>query len=311
MAAPKENMRWESNEVKTLIESFQSGTSLENLARWYGQSEEAVNEKLLEEIGENYNLDSHFGCRVKLCLVPHGRKFRLIDAAGQPLGPAYELIFNCLPAAERFKTQQSNGWYSYMDALPVVNTKGHVTKIGKGDFHLSNHVWLLPDTRGQEPEPEQPKKRSNKMALNIAALMRDDTKTVECTFTRTSKPYTYVTHLPVELGDCVVVPVGDECKIAYVTAIHEQLEIDPSGDLEYAWVIGIVDMGAYQANKDENLKIETLVAQAQRNNMRNSFANNVLSMIDPDKRTEIEAIINKKGPPAIAEVKPTKTPSGK
>lgn len=104
---------------------------------------------------------------------------------------------------------------------------------------------------------------------------------------------------------------GDECKIAYVTAIHGQLEIDPSGDMEYSWVIGIVDMNAYQANKDENLKIETLVAQAQRNNMRNSFANNVLSMIDPDKRTEIEAIINKKGPPAIAEVKPTKTPRGK
>ena len=301
------------HEVKTLIESFKSGTSLENLARWCGRSKEAVNEKLLEEIGENYSLIRDVGCRIKLCLVPHGRKFRLINEVSAPHGPIYELIFNCLPADARFSIGSSNGWYSHMGNLPVVNTKGHVTKIGKGDFHLSTHVWLLPDTRDQEPKPEHPKKRSNKMALNIAALMRDDTKTIEVAFNLSGKPFTYVTHLPVELNDYVVVPVGENegLKVARVTTIHEQLEIDPSGDMEYSWVIGIVDMEAHQANKDKNLKIETLVAQAQRNNMRNSFANNVLSMIDPDKRTEIEAIINKKGPPTIAEVKPTKTPRSK
>lgn len=230
------------------------------------------------------------GKAVKLCFVPHGRRFQIFNVHGKPFGLVFTLIHDGQSIDKKVPLDQNNGWYRHLDNLPIVSYGRRVGKIGRGDFHLSNYVFLHNEHRND------PIKRSNKMALNIAALMRDDTRTIEVVFDRGGRSYTYITHLEVSLGDLVVVPVGDEgkTKLAHVNGVHDGLNIDPNDTMVFGWVIAVVDLTEYSKNMEKNQEIETLVSQAQRKNMRNSFAQNVLAMVDPDKRREIEAVINTK-----------------
>ena len=134
------------------------------------------------------------------------------------------------------------------------------------------------------------------MEKNLAALIRDDAKTIKVQFGQTGKVYTYVTHLDVKIGDHVVVPTSDENRysVAEVKAIDDKCNIDQGSDLEYKWVIHVFNLEDHLLNEARNRQIEELVADATRTSMRRTFLENILAGVEPEKRKEIEAVVSSK-----------------
>lgn len=150
------------------------------------------------------------------------------------------------------------------------------------------------------------------MDKNIAALLREDTKTVHVSFdlniaefeefdedvlpavvrpagspikkpahySNSPRLYTYVTHLPVAKGDTVVVEASGQTKLATVIRVDAQAEIEPNSSTAYKWVIDKVDLTAYSENQERNAEIERTVGQAYRANLRRSFAQTVIGAIE-------------------------------
>jgi len=126
------------------------------------------------------------------------------------------------------------------------------------------------------------------MDKNIAAILREDATTISVMFTNDngmpgSRSYTYVTHLPVEVGDFVVVPTGssDLWKIAEVTAVHAELDIEPNADIKYKWVVDVINASAARENTARNQEIEKMLAKSYRMNARQAYATQFLSNADP------------------------------
>ena len=75
------------------------------------------------------------------------------------------------------------------------------------------------------------------MERNIAALMREDAKTISVVFINrnaddTSKQYTYVTHLDFEPGDLAVVETPNGPAVVKVVCVHEDLAIEPGQSMK-------------------------------------------------------------------------------
>tara|TARA_R110000868_G_scaffold63970_1_gene192585 strand:- start:482 stop:889 length:408 start_codon:yes stop_codon:yes gene_type:complete len=131
------------------------------------------------------------------------------------------------------------------------------------------------------------------MERNIAALMREDCRTVQVVFglqEANEKEYTYLTQFQVNVGDLVVVKSG-AYKIARVTAVHEGVQIEPNDPLKYVWLVGRVDLAAYEANEARNKEIEAIVAEAYKANLRRGFAATALAGVTDEKRLQIENLI--------------------
>ena len=125
------------------------------------------------------------------------------------------------------------------------------------------------------------------MDKNIAAILREDAKTVSVQFPNnqgfTQSSYTYITHLNVAVGDLVVVPAGkdNELKICEVTEVHEDFQIEPNADCKYKWIIDVVDIEAAQKNQQRNKEIESMLAASYRTNARQAYAHQFLAGADP------------------------------
>jgi hypothetical protein len=158
------------------------------------------------------------------------------------------------------------------------------------------------------------------MDKNIAALLREDTKTVHVSFDLTvndfedlsdmpaSKPagaprgtstgargprlYSYVTHLDVVPGDTVIVRAAGDIKLAAVIRVDAEVEIEPNSSTRYEWVIDTVDFRSYEANASRNVEIERTVSEAYRNNMRRSFAQTILAGVDEERRAGLQALLS-------------------
>lgn len=130
-------------------------------------------------------------------------------------------------------------------------------------------------------------KRNSSMERNLPALLRSDAKTIAVTFQGTGKHYTYVTHLPVAVGDFVVVDADKEVKIAKVMVVDNETKIEPGSDIEYRWVIDTVDMAAYEANQKRNSDIQAEAATIIRGNLRRSFAQQVLGAASDGQREKL------------------------
>ena len=68
-------------------------------------------------------------------------------------------------------------------------------------------------------------------------------------------------------------------------------QIDPNDEMIYKWIVHIFDMEKYDVLMKENREIESLVAKAQRENMRNAFTATVLAGVDAEIRNRLEALI--------------------
>lgn len=124
------------------------------------------------------------------------------------------------------------------------------------------------------------------MDKNIAAILREDAKTCAVQFEDgglVSQPYTYVTHLDLKIGDCVVVPAGskDALKIAEVVRVDDDLNIEPNASVKYKWVVDVVNVEAARENRDRNAEIEKMLASSYRTNARQAYAQQFLSGADP------------------------------
>lgn len=126
------------------------------------------------------------------------------------------------------------------------------------------------------------------MDKNIAAILREDTKTISVQFINgegitSSRNYTYITHLDVAVGDFVIVPSGgsDMWKICEVTEVHDDLNIEPNSDIKFKWVVDVVDAKAARENQARNKEIEGMLAASYRVNARQAYAQQFLSGADP------------------------------
>ncbi len=125
------------------------------------------------------------------------------------------------------------------------------------------------------------------MDKNIAAILREDTKTISIQFINengvASRNYTYVTHLDVQIGNFVIVPAGshDLWKIAEVVGVDDELNIEPNADIKYKWVVDVVDTQAAHENQQRNKAIENMLAQSYHRNARQAYAQQFLSGADP------------------------------
>lgn len=137
------------------------------------------------------------------------------------------------------------------------------------------------------------------MDKNIAAILREDTRTVGIVFNASrvspvtvcgakvqprpiSAEYTYVTDLKLSIGDAVVVPVGDDgdIKVAYVSRVDEDLEIEPNSDIKFKWVVSKINMDDYLKSEARNAEIERGLANIYRTNARRAFAQQLLAGAD-------------------------------
>jgi hypothetical protein len=133
------------------------------------------------------------------------------------------------------------------------------------------------------------------MDKNIAAILREDAKTIHVDFDlgnamansrdseRGGRSYTYVTHLDLEVGDLIVVPVvSSGWKVAKVIGIDDDLLIEPNSDMRYSWVIARIDTAAYQANALRNREIEQHLAASYRVSARQAYAMQFLGNASPE-----------------------------
>jgi hypothetical protein len=126
------------------------------------------------------------------------------------------------------------------------------------------------------------------MDKNIAAILREDAKTVSVQFMNNKgstqgSSYTYITHLDVKVGDFVVVPAGydNELKVCEVTDVHEDFQIEPNADCKFKWIIDVVDIEAARENQQRNKEIESMLAASYRTNARQAYAHQFLAGADP------------------------------
>lgn len=162
------------------------------------------------------------------------------------------------------------------------------------------------------------------MEKNIAALMREDARTVHVSFYEAPTPsaadeqtykemlteakrygvshqilkapdarlYTYVTDMQtIAVGDCVVVQAAGQIKAASVRQVDEAVMIEPNSKMKFGWVLARVDLAPAIANEKRNAEIEEAVAEAYKVNLRRSFASSVLAGLDDASKDRITALI--------------------
>lgn len=153
------------------------------------------------------------------------------------------------------------------------------------------------------------------MDINIAALVREGTKTVGVRFWKdynnSNKPttllglnsipelpekeYTYVTDLSLQVGQLVVVFVSEVPKIVLVTRVDTDLEITPNDTTRYNWIAGVFDITPYQQLLADNAKIEHTLASAYKKQTRKSFSQLLLNELGLEEASELRQLISKKG----------------
>lgn len=153
---------------------------------------------------------------------------------------------------------------------------------------------------------------------NIAALVREDTKTIGVRFYQSDrdykttnqtaqrvdivdldtlmsglspKEYTYVTHLDFKIGDLAVVKAAGERKVAYVSRVDEGCEIEPNLNMKSSWVIDKVDQESYENQMDINKQLEDTVNKAYKQNVRSQFRSLVLGSIDSEAAAKINLLL--------------------
>jgi hypothetical protein len=132
------------------------------------------------------------------------------------------------------------------------------------------------------------------MDKNIAAILREDAKTVQVTFPGNDKPYTYVTHLDVVPGDFVVVKAREALQVVCVKSVDADLAIEPNSDVRYAWIVAKVDMASHAENTARNEAIEKTLAETYRKNARQAFAQTLLAGAPEDQRAQLLALTGAK-----------------
>lgn len=141
------------------------------------------------------------------------------------------------------------------------------------------------------------------MDKNIAALLRNDTRTVEIRFPQSQyrgestengwspKTYKYVTTFQHMVGDLVVVEAAGEIKVGRIEVVHNNVDIRPNEDVAYKWVIQTIDTSVHSANVERNREIEETVSVAYRKNLQRSFAQQILAGVEDSDKEKLTKLL--------------------
>ena len=136
------------------------------------------------------------------------------------------------------------------------------------------------------------------MDKNIVAFLRDDVRSISVKFFAdnhagdlVSRNYTYLTIDPdIKAGDVVVVMTGATPKAVLVVDVHDDLAIEPNEIVEYKFIVGKVDMAAYDGLIESNNSLKKLLAEGYRSNLRKQFKTAFLDTLPDDLRTAVKEI---------------------
>lgn len=159
------------------------------------------------------------------------------------------------------------------------------------------------------------------MDKNIAALMRQDCKTVHVLFWKdrndnsagyqgkrpislelgtiapdiySDKRYTYVTDLDFKVRDWALVLVSGVPKVVVIAAVDESCEIEPNDSTTYKWIFGKVDTTNYYENLKKNEEIESIVSSAYKKSLRAQFSQLLMAGTDAETQVRLQNLVNKK-----------------
>ncbi len=224
------------------------------------------------------------GDQTKLCFVPIGTTVEIAGVDWILMSKSDDFEIGLMPTS-------SAGWYGHTNALEKLFLRSVLSSNDKGVSKIMSwrvKIIKLPI----KTEPEQPKRSSN-VERNIAALMREDAKTVEVTFNGGSKTYTYITSLDINPGDHAIVDCGsDGFKVVQIVGVHEDVEIEPNSDTKFKWLVAKFDLEHYKLNEAKNEQIEKLMAAGYRTNIRRHFAANMMACLSDEKKAELTAIVS-------------------
>lgn len=146
------------------------------------------------------------------------------------------------------------------------------------------------------------------MDKNVAALLRNDTKTVGVRFflqkdqeayansqhskglslgtipedELSPKTYTYVTNENFEPGDLAMVFVSQIPWIVRVTEVHATVQIEPNSAMQYKWIAAKIDMTSHLLNMSKNAEIEDVIAKSYKRNLKSQFKSLMLADVAPE-----------------------------
>ena len=118
---------------------------------------------------------------------------------------------------------------------------------------------------------------------NVAALLDESAFTIQVQFklAQHENTYTYVCNDPsVKVFDNVVVGTGpnDTPKVATVVAVSKTVDIPPNSDIEFKWVMFVLNFDQYRALMARNAQVQAAVANAYKHNLRNQHGSQPLTM---------------------------------
>lgn len=224
------------------------------------------------------------GTQTKLCFVPIGATVEIAGVDWILMSKSDDFEIGLIPTSNA-------GWYGHTNVLEKLFLRSALSLSDKGVSKIMS--WMVKIIKlPTKTEPEQPKRSSN-VERNIAALMREDAKTVEVVFNSGSKTYTYITSLDINPGDHAIVDCGgDGFKVVQIVGVHEDVEIEPNSDTKFKWLVAKFDLEHYKLNEAKNEQIEKVMATGYRTNIRRQFAASVMACLSDEKKAELTAIVS-------------------
>lgn len=150
------------------------------------------------------------------------------------------------------------------------------------------------------------------MEKNIAALLREDTKTIGVRFFNerfnnenktlldleqytnlSAATYTYVTTEDFKEGDYAIVFVSDIPKVALVVRVDSECMIDPQENIEFKWVVSKVNIDSFEENQRKNEVILDVVTQAYKKNLRAQFQDIVMKNLDRKDKVLLKNVLKR------------------
>lgn len=149
------------------------------------------------------------------------------------------------------------------------------------------------------------------MDKNIAAFIRDNTKTIGVRFFKDYKDsdtsiinlglgdknyrlsdeeYTYVTMEDFQVGDYAIVVVAEVPKIVVVTRVDDDLDITPNDEIQYKWVVCKVSFEEHTKRMKENAELSKTIAKGYQRNMKNSFRKVLIENLGEEEQAKILSI---------------------
>lgn len=113
----------------------------------------------------------------------------------------------------------------------------------------------------------------------VVFLINPKARAVQCRFNSGGALYTYKTLDPtIKKGDTVVVPSGvAPSGFKIVTVAETDVDVDPENPLQFKWIVGKVDLAAFEAVKAAEAAAIAKIREAETRRKREELAEKLLA----------------------------------